>query len=506
MTKNEIKLKAEQSLSFFAQLVNPGYAYGDIHFEVFQWWTTPERMLDTLVLLPRGTLKSHMAAVWCAWWITKNPDTTILYVSGTEDLALQQLYSIKTMLTSDVYTRYWPEMVDPQDAKREEWSARNIKVDHPLRKERGVRDRTVAARSVGGNTTGLHCDVLVFDDLVVPSNAYTEIGRADVAAAYSQFSSVLNPGGISLTVGTRYHGKDIYGQMLETEVEEFDNEGNVVGSHKMYEVLERRVEDEGVFLWPRIKAKSGKWFGFDQKTLAQIRAKYFASNERAQYYAQYFNNPNEGSEERIGADGFTYYDPRHLKEIEGEWWFKNKRLSVYAAGDLAYTEGARSDFTAYAVIGLDSDGFIYILELVQFKTTKYSKMYDEAIRLHKKWRFKKLRMETNAGANLVVEYMKDQVRRDGESLNIEGKRSVGEKQERSAAILLPRYEGGSILHYRGGYTTIYEEQVMLPRPAHDDLRDAVSAAVEISSPPSSRSRSDDSNVISFHARFGGRIR
>ena len=511
MTPDEIKQRAEEDLFFFAQLVNPSYLYGDIHKEVYRWLGRDDCKRDQLVLLPREHLKSHMIGTWCAWWITKHPETTILYVSATEDLATQQLYQIKSILESTVYRRYWPEMINAQEAKRKEWSFKNIKVDHPIREKLGVRDRTVAARAVKGNTTGLHGDVVVFDDLVVPQNAYTEDGRKDVQAAYSQYSSVANTGAISKVVGTRYHGKDIYGQMLDTEVEKFDEQGNVIGTEKMYECFERKVEDAGNFLWPRSQNPSTrKWHGFNEIELAKKRAKYFASGERIQYYAQYYNNPNPRLDESDEDASFQYYESKYLTERDGMWYFKEKPLAVFAAGDLAYTDGPRSDFTAFAVIGLTDDGFIYILELDQFKTTKYDRIYKAAERLFEKWKFKKLRMETNAGANLVVEYMKDEVRKAGKTLVVEGKRAEGEKTERCAAILLPRYTNKTVWHPRGGLVTMYEEQITLDRPSHDDLRDAVAAAVEISKPPSKRRHSTGTetrgNVISYNPRFGGRVR
>lgn len=507
-TTAEIRKRAEDDLFFFAQLLNPAYQYGSIHREVFRWLSREDGKHDQLVLLPREHLKSHMVAVWCVWWITKHPETTILYVSATEDLAVQQLYSIKGMIESDIYQGFWPDMIKPQEALRSEWNVKNIKVDHPKREALGVRDRTVAARSVGGNTTGLHADVLVFDDLVVPENAYTEEGRSKVQSAYSQYSSVANTGAISKVVGTRYHGKDIYGQMMTTEVELFDEQGNLTGTESMYDVLERKVETDGVFLWPRAQnTKTKKWYGFNQSELAKKRAKYFASGERAQFYAQYYNNPNDPDSDDLNADSFQYYNRKYLVERDGDWYFKDKRLAIFAAADIAYTDSTRSDYTAFAVIGVDDTGYIYILDLDQFKTTKYERFYTAALRLFEKWRFKKLRMESNAGANLVVQYLQDRVREDGKTLVVEGKRAEGEKTERCAAILAPRYENKTIWHFEGGYTTTYEEQMTLARPAHDDLRDAVAAAVEISK-PAVKNRGGDTrgNVITFDARFGGRVR
>jgi len=500
---------AEDDFVVFAKLVNPSRLYGEVHYEVMRWLSDPNASTDQLLLLPRSHMKSHLIAVWCAWWITKHPDTTILYVSATEDLAISQLYAIKSILESPVYTRYWPDMIVPEEAKREEWSARNIKVDHPLRKERGVRDRTVAARSVGSNTTGLHCDVLVFDDIVVPTNAYTKEGRQKVQASYSQFSSIANTGAITKVAGTRYHGDDIYNMLLTMNYEVFDDEGQIVDTRPLYDSFVREVEENGSFLWPReICPTTGKWYGFDNKELSKIRAKYIRAGERAQYYAQYYNNPNDPESERVDGDKFQYYDRKHLTFDNDTWYFNSKPLAIFCAGDLAYTTAATSDFTAYAVVGVDSDGYIYLLELDQFKTSKYHDYYMALERLWEKWRFKKVRIESNAGASVIIEYIKDQFRKEGIPLVVEGKQSRGEKVERVAAILEPRYESGSIWHYRGGYMSIYEEQLILERPSHDDLKDAVAAAVEISKPPSARQHGfvrRGENIIT-HERFGGRRR
>src|SRR5690606_24851556 len=129
-----------------------------------------------LLLLPRGHLKSHCVAVWTVWTITRMPWCSIIYVSAGEEVAKAQVYSIKNMLTSDAYRLLWPEMIHAEEAKRDKWTAWSINVDHPERKARGVRDNTLLVRTVKSNATGLHCSHLVFDDVVVPANAYSPSG------------------------------------------------------------------------------------------------------------------------------------------------------------------------------------------------------------------------------------------------------------------------------------------------------------------------------------------
>ena len=178
-----IKEAAEADLYTFAKLVNPLRLYGEIHKEVFDWLSSENADINQLLLLPRAHMKSHCIAVWCAWWVTKNPETTILYISATSTLAEDQLYAIKGIFASDVYKKYWPDMFEKEEGKREKWSSSAISVDHPTRKLEGVRDATIRTAGLTTNTTGWHADVVVADDVVVPENAYTEDGRTKVAAA-----------------------------------------------------------------------------------------------------------------------------------------------------------------------------------------------------------------------------------------------------------------------------------------------------------------------------------
>ena len=47
----------------------------------------------------------------------------ILYISSTANLAEKQLKAIKDILTCDIYSRYWPEMVNTDEGKRERWTS-----------------------------------------------------------------------------------------------------------------------------------------------------------------------------------------------------------------------------------------------------------------------------------------------------------------------------------------------------------------------------------------------
>lgn len=499
----------------FAKYINPNYCYGEIHERVFAWLSDPDACKKQLLLLPRGHLKSHCIAVWTVWTITRQPWSSIIYVSAGEELAKAQVYAIKNMLTSDEYRLLWPEMINVEDAKRDKWTAWAINVDHPERKRRGVRDATLLVRTVKSNAAGLHCSDLVFDDIVVPNNAYSPAGRTEVRQAVSQFSSVLNPGGRIKAVGTRYHTKDIYGQWETATRRMYSETGEYLRDEKVWDILEEVVESSGDmtgnYLWPRTHSPAiHEWFGFDINTLAEIRAQYESVGELAQFYAQYYNDPNDPSSSRLDYSDFTYYDRKHLEQSGGSWKINDQPLAIYAAMDVAWTEGESSDYTAIVVIGVDPEGFIYVLDMDRFKTSDYSVYYERIVRLHEYWNFKKLRIETNSGGRLVCNQLERFVREEGRTLVLEPNyvsANTGKKFERHAAVLEWRYKKKHIKHFKGGLTPDLEDEIVMARPPHDDLEDALCSAVEICKPPSSRSGRRGAlrqNIIIASDRFGGR--
>lgn len=504
MTEKElVKQAAEADLLTFIRLVAPHRVLGAVHEELCAWWQRQDAKDNQLVLLPRDHQKSAMIAYRVAHHITKHPEATVLYVSATANLAEKQLKAVKDILLSDIYRFYWPEMVNDMEGKRERWAADEISVDHPKRKAEGIRDATIKAAGITANVTGLHCSVAVLDDVVVPDNAYSQIGRDQVRAFYSQLSSIESTGAKEWAVGTRYHPGDLYKDMMEMSESYYDEETEEEVENEVYETFERVVETNGEFLWPKQRRTDGKTFGFDQKELARKKAKYL---DITQFYAQYYNNPNAVETQLIDRSRFNYYERDKIENFSGAWYFGDKLLHVYAAMDFAYTVSNHSDYTVIAVVGVDEDNNYYILDIDRFKTNKISVMYDRAESVFRKWRFKKMRCEIVAAQRLIVSQFRDYMRSQNIVFTIDeyNPPKTMNKAERIASILEPRYTNNQIWHYKGGNCQVLEEELIMNNPEHDDVKDALAACVEIcKSPVSSRSWGKKSNIIAFNSKFGG---
>lgn len=505
---DELRQRAEADLAFFIRLISPHQVLGGVHEELIRWWERPDAKDHQLVLLPRDHGKSRMIAYRVAWHLTKNPAATFLYISATSGLAEKQLYFIKNILTSKIYRQFWPDMVHPDEGKRERWTASEISVDHPLRKKEGVRDPSIFTAGLTTSITGLHFDHIVLDDIVVRENAYTNEGRTKVTEAYSLLASIASGNSTEWAVGTRYHPSDLYNTLLEMEEDVYDEQGDIIEHRPVYEVFEAEVEDRGdgtgEFLWPRQKRNDGKWFGFNKEILAKKRAKYL---DKTQFYAQYYNNPNAPGEEKISKDLLQYYDRKFIVNRNGSWYFKDKKLNVFAAIDFAYTKSKKSDYTAIVIVGIDPDSSIYVLDIDRDRTDRMSEYFDMILRMYVKWNFKKIRAEANAAQSIIIQELKNNyIKPNGLSITIDEHkptRNEGTKEERVMAILEPRYSNGQMWHYMGGNCQVLEEELTMAHPPHDDVKDAMSAAVQIAVPPTRKRSEGGKPTLAFNSRFGG---
>jgi len=498
-----IREAAESDIKIFIKLVAPYMHLGAIHEELLNWATRQEGLDNKLILMPRDHLKSKMAAFIAAWLLTKDPTETILYCSSTADLAEKQLGQIKGILDSAIYRRYWPDMTNVEEGKRARWTVSEIIVDHPRRKQEGIADPSIKATGITGSITGFHASIVILDDLVTPNNAYTEDGRSKVAALYSQLASIESASSREFVVGTRYHTRDLYNDLIamqEVSYDENEDEEEI----SVYEVFQRVVEVEGEFLWPRSSRKDGKSFGFDAKILARKKAKYL---DTAQFYAQYYNDPNDPSSNAVDITKFQYYEKKNLENIEGTWYIKQRKLNVFASIDFAFSLKKAADSSAIVVVGIDSDHNYYVLDIVRFKTDRIKEYFDNILATHSKWGFRKLRAEVTVAQQSIVNELKEQyIKPNGLALSIDEyrpSRHEGDKQERISAILEPRYDNLQIWHYKGGNCQLLEEELIMKRPPHDDIKDALANAIAIAKAPAKQMERGMEHKVIYNTRFGG---
>lgn len=501
--QKQIQSLALENFNAYISLVAPYLQLGDCHKELADI-LSDESKTHMLVLYPRAHLKSKMMALYTAWRITCDPVLTILYASATATLAQAQLFDVKRLLDCPTSTKYFPELLmGKTDGMREKWSQEAINVEHPIRKKKGIRDNTIAIAGAGKNITGLHFDMLILDDITAPGtdvDPWTQGGRDKCETWASLAASILNAGGQIKAVGTRYHPKDIYGSLKSITVPVMDENHNVVDEVPMYTVMENVVERDGEYLWPRRQAPDGKFYGFDPEQLAKIKAQYI---DQSQFFAQYYNDPSDPDNRKIDPASFQYYEKNQLQNISGYWYLDGKRLDVYASMDIAASIAKTADYTALVVVGVDEEGFRYVLDIQRYKTDKISKMSEMLFSSYAKWRFKKFRIETNAAQGLVAKQLQNEMRVKGAIFQWDMQSNRKEKHFRIMSMLEPLYAQKIIWHYKGGNTEFLEDELVATKSPHDDVSDALASCMEIIPMKIVRRRNKNKNKVVSHKRFGG---
>lgn len=519
---DDLRDECNASLWSFARYMLPHYMFGDMHKEIMDNLgadRASQEVQNKLVMVSRDHLKSVVAAVYTVWKVSRNPAYTMLYMVADEGLGRLQMSFMQGIIESPRYRMMYPEHFDPDKGRRAKWTGLAVTSDHPDREAANVRDETIFVATARQGTTGRHPHEIVFDDIVVPENAYTQLGRDTVKAIVSQTASLVRNDGYMTAVGTRYHVQDQYDLWINSTLEHYDESGNLSHETPFWELIEHAVETNGDgtgrYSWPRTAAPDGQWYGWNPSTLAKKRAEYRLNGQMAQFYAQYYLNPNDISSNRLEDGMIQYADPRNLRNDDGVWKYAGRKLNILAAMDTAQTDAssataARADFTAIAIIGRCGKGFYYVLELQEFQTDKRSVYFDELKKMFRTWQFRDLYIETAAAGKIIALALQDDLRETGLPVVVNGVNAPSDmaKHERHAGITVPKYRAKSVMHFRGGLTSRYEEQLTLERPPFDDLLDAVTIGFEHIKKPydSGMDQLDRSSIIMAASRFGGRRR
>lgn len=170
-----------------------------------------EETLRKLLCVPRGTMKSTVASVsYPMWRLLKNPNLRILLDS--------QLYTNSTTFLREIKGHYernekfrhffgdWVGSV---------WSEGEIIV----RPRTSIKkEPSIAASGIGAQKTSQHYDLIIADDLSSYDNCKTREHAEKVINHYRLYTSLLDPGGEIVVIGTRYSELDIIGFIIEHEL------------------------------------------------------------------------------------------------------------------------------------------------------------------------------------------------------------------------------------------------------------------------------------------------
>jgi len=247
--------------------------------------------------------------------------------SHTRPIAKAFLRQIKVELeTNDRLKSWFPDVLwlDPRKQSLK-WSEDEGIV---VRRKSNPKEATVEAWGlVDGQPTSKHYRRMVYDDTVTRESVTTPEMIKKTTEAWELSRNLAAEGGESRYIGTRYHFLDTYKTLME-----------------------RGVKSR---IYPATKdgTASGEPVLMSRETLAKKRLEMGST-----FNSQMLQNPSPDEDAYFRKDWFRWYDnaPKHLAK--------------YGASDFAVTAKG-GDFTVHAVVGIDPDDNLYILDIWRKQAT-----------------------------------------------------------------------------------------------------------------------------------------
>jgi len=329
-------------LSFMAVWTEQqGQEVADIHVEMAEWldrsWVAGER--DLLLLAFRGSGKSTIAGLFCAWRLACDPDTRIMVLAAEERLATKMVRTVKRILTSH------PLCLDMRPPRADQWAAASFLVA----RRRVGRDPSMVARGITGNITGSHADLIVCDDVEVPNTCDTDAKRQALRDRLGETAHVLMPGGTTFYIGTPHSYYSIYATQPRPEVGE--SEPFLAGFSR----LEIPVWDAAEHsCWPE---------KFPADAIRRIRRR----NGPNRFASQMLLRPMSNEQGRLAADRLVAYG-------DGLAWHEAAGRAVLSIGGVRMVsarawwdpalatvrEGRRGDGSVIAALFIDGEGTAWL--------------------------------------------------------------------------------------------------------------------------------------------------
>lgn len=401
---------------------------------------------DVIINVPPSTSKSTICSIMFPCWLwTIDPTLKVISGSYSAALAMEQSTKSRTIIKSDKYRTWFPQVVlkDDQDVKSNYQTTAG-----------GARLTT----STGAMITGMHAHIIIVDDPQNPELANSEVERERTNEWVSGTLStrkVNKEVAVTCTVQQRLHPMDVTGYLLSKgkDYKHICLPAELNKTVKPAELADKYIDG---LLDPIRLSRS-----ILQETLVDLGSK--------SYNTQMGQSPQNDEDSIIQEKWLTIIPLSEFQTI-----IKDQKYVVDFYADTAYTENTKNDPSAILACTRIGE-ILYILNVSQVwmdfpKLVAYINTFSKANGYTNRSR---IYVEPKASGKSIVQYLKTQT-----SLNIkEGAVPKVSKIERLNAVA-PKVEAGKVVLVQGGWNSLFLSEVTANEPAHDDMRDTFVMAVQ----------------------------
>lgn len=148
----------------------------------------------------RGVGKSYITVAFVLWRLYWDPQIKVEVISAAKNLA----DNFSTFALRLLFEMPELEWLRPDDDQR------TSKVQFDVKPALASKDPSVKSVGITGQITGSRADLLIADDVEVPSNSATQIQRDKLAELVKEFDAILKPGGQVKYLGTPQTEMSLY--------------------------------------------------------------------------------------------------------------------------------------------------------------------------------------------------------------------------------------------------------------------------------------------------------
>ena len=271
---------------------------------------------------PRHTKSEFASYLLPAWFLGKYPDKKIIQTAHTAELAVGFGRKVRNLVNSPDYKAIFPNVSLQSDSKAAgRWNT--------------SQGGDYFAIGVGGAVTGKGADLLIIDD----PHSEQEGASADINVfnrTYEWYTSGprqrLQPNGAIVVVMTRWHNKDLTGQVVDASIKR--------GGADQWEVIELpAIMPSGSPLWAEF---------WKMEELQALKAEL----PNSKWMAQYQQDPTSEEGALVKREWWNIWEGRNPPDCE----------FVIQSWDTAFMKNQRADFSACTTWGVfyleDDDGML----------------------------------------------------------------------------------------------------------------------------------------------------
>ena len=268
---------------------------------------------------PRHTKSEFASYLLPAWFLGRFPDKKIIQTAHTAELAVGFGRKVRNLVNSKDYKEVFPDVSLQSDSKAAgRWNTN--------------KGGEYFAIGVGGAVTGKGADLLIIDD----PHSEQEGASADINVfnrTYEWYTSGprqrLQPNGSIVVVMTRWHNKDLTGQVVDASIKR--------GGADQWEVIELpAIMLSGSPLWAEF---------WKMEELQALKAEL----PNSKWMAQYQQDPTSEEGALVKREWWQIWEGREPPQCE----------FVIQSWDTAFMKNQRADFSActtWGVFYLEDDG------------------------------------------------------------------------------------------------------------------------------------------------------